>query len=160
MSNETRSSNVCFRVFSVVTRHCGALLLVGCFLAVPALVVATALFQMGVGPAFSARETLPIASSEPSSAVSFELDHVICGDCCVGNIWAAIGSLPGVRDLDAKAGNSKFVMFYDQEVTSPQQVLTKLVAAGESGAKLASVDPDDAVTERRWVRPVRQRLSR
>ena len=62
--------------------------------------------------------------------------------------------------LDAKAGNSKFVMFYDQAVTSPQKVLATLVAAGESDAELVAVDPDEAVTERRWVRPVRQRLPR
>ena len=160
MSNETRSLDVCFRVVSVVARRCSAFLLTVCFLAVPVLVVAATLFQMGVGSTFSGGAARPSSSSEPSSAVSFELGHVICGDCCVGNIWAAIGSLPGVRDLDAKAGNSKFVMFYDQAVTSPQKVLATLVAAGESDAELVAVDPDEAVTERRWVRPVRQRLPR
>jgi len=160
MSNETRSLDFCFRVVSVVARRCSSLLLVVCFLAVPALVVAATLFQMGVGSTFSEEEIRRDPSGESSSAVSFELGHVICGDCCVGNIWAAIGSLPGVRDIDAKAGNSKFVMFYDQEVTSPQKVLAKLVAAGESEAKLAAVDPDDSVTERRWVRAAPQNLSR
>ena len=160
MSNETRSLDFCFRVVSVVARRCSSLLLVVCFLAVPALVVAATLFQMGVGSTFSEEEIRRTPSGESSSAVSFELGHVICGDCCVGNIWAAIGSLPGVRDIDAKAGNSKFVMFYDQELTSPQKVLAKLVAAGESEAKVAALDPDDSVTERRWVRAAPQNLSR
>jgi hypothetical protein len=160
MSKETRGLDVCFRVVSVVARRCSSLLMVVCFLAVPAAVVVTALFQMGAGSSSLEEAASPASSSSASSAVSFELGHVICGDCCVGKIWAAIGSLPGVRDLDAKAGGSKFVMFYDQQVTSPEKVLAELVAAGESEATLAAVDPSNAVTERRWVRSVSQNRSR
>ena len=85
-------------------------------------------------------------STGPSSAVSIELGHVICGDCCIGKIWAAIGSMPGVRDINAKAGNSKFVLFYDRQATDAEKVLAKLVAAGEADAKLAPVDACDAST--------------
>mgnify|MGYP003645094500 FL=1 len=106
-------------------------------------------------------EDLPaVRSTGPSSAVSIELGRVICGDCCVGDIWKAIGSMPGVRDIDAKAGNSKFVLFYDRQVTDAEKVLAKLVASGEEDAKLAPVDPSDTLTERRWVRPARQQPAR
>lgn len=68
--------------------------------------------------------------------------------------------MPGVRDIDAKAGNSKFVLFYDRQVTDAETVLAKLVASGEDDAELAPVVPSDSKTERRWVRPARQKPAR
>lgn len=65
--------------------------------------------------------------------------------------------MPGVRDINAKAGDSKFTLFYDRQVTGAEKVLAKLVASGEAGAELAPVDPSDAKTERRWVRAARQK---
>ena len=150
------------QVASATSRRWGALVVAMILVVVPFVVVATTLSRTSdsPAPAEGAARTSTSPSTGPSSAVSIDLGHVICGDCCVGKIWTAIGSMPGVRDIDAKAGNSKFVLFYDRQATDAEKVLAKLVAAGEPDAKLAAVDASDASSERRWVRPAPQKRAR
>ena len=128
-------------------------------LALPIVLVAAAVLtaeppRTEATPATFAART----ASGPSSTLSIDLGRVLCGDCCVGNLWKAIGNMPGVRDIDAKAGNQKFVVYYDAAKLQPDRVLAAVVAAGDATARLVPVDPSApaAGTERHWVRPVRR----
>lgn len=125
-------------------------------LAVPLAVVGIALGS-AKGPTPPMDRAPAAASHAASSVLSIDLGRVICGDCCVGNLWKALGTSPGVRDIDAKAGNHTFFVYYDAAATQPDRLLATLIAAGEAKASLSDVPADAAPrTERRWVRPARR----
>jgi hypothetical protein len=126
----------------------------------PLVIVGAALSTASGGSTSPAEDARLMASPGPSKGVAIKLGRVICGDCCVGDIWQAIGAMPGVRDIDATAGNSEFVLFYDRLVTDAEEVLAKLVASGETDAELAPLDPSELKTERRWVRAARPKPAR
>lgn len=126
-------------------------------LAVPVAVVAIALGSAKGPTPPTVRAPAAATAHTPSAVLSIDLGRVICGDCCVGNLWKALGTSPGVRDLDAKAGNHTFLVYYDAAATQPDRLLSTLIAAGEAKASLADVPADTAPhTERRWVRPARR----
>jgi copper chaperone CopZ len=121
--------------------------------------------QGGAAPAHApvlapVREAVPASAPAKSSgnsskaAVSIDFGRVVCGDCCVAKVWGALGALPGVRDIDVRAGQSSLTVFYDTGSTPPEQFITSLIAAGETSASLAAINPDasGAAQEKRWVR--------
>ncbi|MBK8097383.1 MAG: hypothetical protein IPK26_09760 [Planctomycetes bacterium] len=48
----------------------------------------------------------------------------------------ALGSVPGIGDIAIKAGDKDFKVNYDSKKIKPDEIVAKLVAAGEKGAKV------------------------
>jgi copper chaperone CopZ len=124
-------------------------------LVLPLALVTVALASSERRPAISPRGTAPSGAAK-SAVVSIDLHRPICGDCCVGNLWKSVGGIPGVRDIDAKVGDQRFVVYYDPAALDPSRILAVLAGAGDAAATVvpsggASATPS---TERRWVRPV------
>ncbi len=103
---------------------------------------------------------LPAAHSPAASlsAVTVDLGRVMCGECCVGKVWGALGGVEGVEDIAAKPGDQTFVVYYDAHKTGSGQFLSKLAAAGESTATIAvATESELAQGARRWVRTAKSR---
>jgi copper chaperone CopZ len=48
----------------------------------------------------------------------------------------ALESVAGVGKIDITANTQDFVVHYDDSIIKPEQIVAKLVAAGEEGAKV------------------------
>lgn len=48
----------------------------------------------------------------------------------------AIGSVPGIGEIAIKAGDMDFKVHYDSKQIKPDDIVAKLIAAGEKGAKV------------------------
>jgi hypothetical protein len=160
MSNVRSSHGKALQVAMSASRHWGAYISLLLLVVAPFTIVGVAIGAICVGSTAPTEVARSSVSPGPSQGVVIKLGRVICGDCCVGNIWNAIGAMPGVRDIDATAGNSEFILFYDRQVTDAADVLATLVASGEEEAELAPLDPQESKTERRWVRAARPRPAR
>lgn len=126
------------------------------FLAPPSLVMAAAI---GVGTHFRAVASVAATAAHGSNqTVSIDLGRIVCGDCCVGNVWDALGEMPGVQDIDIGAGRRNFTVFYDGSRADPEKILASLIAAGESQAALAASGSKAVGTQdrRRWVRSAKR----
>ena len=51
---------------------------------------------------------------------------------------ATLEKLPGVKGAEITAGNAEITVHYDAAKIKPADMVAKLVAAGESGAKVKS----------------------
>lgn len=99
----------------------------------------------------------PSTKSASLSAVTVDLGRVMCGECCVGKVWGALGGVEGVQDIAAKPGDQTFVVYYDPHKTGSGQFLTKLAEAGESTATVAVAAESEGPGARRWVRTAKRR---
>lgn len=134
-------------------KHLGLALVL---LAPPSLVMAAAI---SFATHFRGMSVVGATADQGSNqSVSIDLGRIICGDCCVGNVWAAIGEMPGVQDIDIGAGRKTFTVFFDSSRTDPAEVVAKLIAAGESEASLVAAGSKAAGTpdRRRWVRTAKR----
>jgi len=91
------------------------------------------------------------------SAVTVDLGRVMCGECCIGKVWGALGGVEGVQDIAAKPGDQTFVVYYDARKTGSGQFLTKLAQAGEATATVAVASESEGPGARRWVRTAKSR---
>jgi copper chaperone CopZ len=102
----------------------------------------------------------PPRRAEAAKATQIDLGRAICGECCTSRIWRAVGSLPGVADVVATAGNSTIVVHHDGRAGVQQELVDHLVAADFPEASLRG-EPDAATPPpRHWVRPVQRPTSR
>jgi len=51
-------------------------------------------------------------------------------------VRGALGNLDGIGRIDIKAGDPDFTVHYDSTKFDPPAIAARLVAAGESGAKV------------------------
>lgn len=105
-------------------------------------------------PAAAANATAaPVAAkwAEPPARAVLQLGKKICGVCCLERVHKALDGTPGLARIDMEPGDVNFVVAYDPEQVTAEQLAEKLVQAGEEGARVAPYGT--FVDDRAWVRP-------
>lgn len=123
-------------------------LLVGGFVA--ASVVAALAIGWSCARPTSARP----AAVAATVATRIELGRSICGECCTGRIWQAVGSLPGVADVTATAGQSTIVVHHDGRDGLSNALIAGLHKADFPEAALCGEPAGEGGPQRKWIRPV------
>jgi len=57
---------------------------------------------------------------------------------CVSAVRGALDDAPGVSKIDIESNTKEFTVHYDPKKIKPEEMVNKLVEAGETGAKVKS----------------------
>lgn len=135
------------------TRHLGwlgALLACG---AVAAAVAAALLLGWRAGSSPVA-PVAPVAGASVAMATQIDLGRAMCGECCTGAVWRAVGNMPGVADVVAKAGEKSIVVHHDGRAGAQQAMVASLMANSFPEASVRAEPAAAVPPPRQWIRPV------